>query len=433
MKHRAKLLVVALGLVVLLLVPQSLLFAATTLKFFHTLWIPSMVELMDEAAARYEEENPGIKIEQTRVSWTDAPSQLMTSIMGGEPPDITMAGWSMVGQFRGMGAFADITDLIPEEMKKSFLPTAVEGVTYEEGRFDGVPQEGCIWAQFYRKDLFAEAGLDPSGAPDTWEELVEYGEALTKDTDGDGNIDQWAFGWPVQAENAGQFWLTFLYQAGSQVIVLEDGKWKSLLDQKEALEGTQFMVDLVQRYKVSPASIVDMNWEDVTNGFAAGKFAIMHNGAWVVGSVKQKAPDLEGKWSTDIIFAGPGGRVTQGGPNNFHILKASKNIEQAWDFLEFLYEEGRTADLTYVEELANLVGSIQWNYDYMDFVRSTYEPLLQPFLEHKYAKLPPFTPHWQTFVSLFGDAAVQDMIMGKRTVKATLEDLHAKLNQLHSQ
>jgi len=403
----------------------------TNIKFFHTFWVPSMLEILEVAIARYENENPGIKIQETRVSWTDAASQLMTSIMGGVAPDIVIANPSTVARFRAIGAFADITDLIPEKIKNSFVPAAMDIMTNQDGRIDGIAGEGCTWALFYRKDLFEEAGLDPNDPPETWEELVEYAQALTKDTDGDGKIDQWGYGWPVQAENATDYWENFLWQAGSDIVSFEDGNWKSKLAEEESIKGTQFMVDLVQKYKVSPVGLVDMNWEDVTNGFVFGNFAMMHNGAWVTGSVQSKGPELEGKWGTVPLYAGPAGRANRGHPNTFHILEVSNLKEQAWDFLEFTYTEGRKGELSYMEEMCELVASMLWTDHYIEYARETYGELGQPFIEsYKSAKIPPMAGSWQTLCDMFGDIAIQELLMGERDVEETLKDLDNRFNKL---
>ncbi len=41
---------------------------------------------------------------------------------------------------------------------------------------------------YYRTDLFQEKGLQP---PTTWDEYLSAAQALTTDTDGDGNTDIW--------------------------------------------------------------------------------------------------------------------------------------------------------------------------------------------------------------------------------------------------
>ena len=59
-----------------------------------------------------------------------------------------------------------------------------------------------------------------------WEKLVEVGKQLTKDTDGDGTIDQWGlYTETTDMENA---WSSFVWQAGGDILT-EDGT-KSALD-----------------------------------------------------------------------------------------------------------------------------------------------------------------------------------------------------------
>ena len=403
----------------------------TTIRFFHTFWVPEMLEILGEAINRYQVENDGVIVRETRVSWTDASSQLMMSIMGGESPDLIVANPSMVAQFRSIGAFAEIGDLMPEELTQSFSSAALDMMTNPEGKIDGIANEGCTWGLFYRSDLFEEAGLNPNSPPETWEELVEFGQKLTKDTSGDGRIDQWGYGWPVQAENATDYWEHFMWSAGSEVVSYENGEWLSHLTEEPAVTGTQFMVDLIHKYKISPFGLVDMNWEDVTNGFVQGNFAMMHNGAWVVGSVAQKGPDIEGQWGTAPIFAGPAGRVNRGHPNTFHILKASDKREQTWDFVEFLYTEGRKPELSYMEEIAESGAALIWTDHYIDYARRTYPELALPFVDsHVTSQIPPLDPRWETLTVMFGDAAIQELLMTNGDVKEMLKMLEARLNRL---
>ncbi len=55
----------------------------------------------------------------------------------------------MLASYRGIGAVADLTDMIPADMKNSFLPTALSIISNSQGHIDALPQEGCTWALFY--------------------------------------------------------------------------------------------------------------------------------------------------------------------------------------------------------------------------------------------------------------------------------------------
>lgn len=407
-----------------------------TLEFMHTFWVEAMVDVLNDAVAAFEADNPNIQINQTQVSWTDANSQYMTSIMGGKAPDIIVTNPGLLASFRGINALADITDRVPEDLIANLKPIAVDIITNAEGRIDGMPEEGCNWGLFYRKDLFEEAGLDPDKAPTNWEEFVEYAKALTKDTDGDGVIDQWGYGWPVQAENANDYWINFMYQAGGNFDVYnpETGAYESNLTGAEATVGTQFMVDLVRKDKVSPESLVEMDWEAVTNGFVDGTFAMMHNGAWVVGSVHSKGPDIEGKWGTALLFDGPAGAAYRGHPNTFNITNASTKQDQAWQFLEYLYTQGADTNadgLSWVEQLCLAGGALCYTNSYEQYAYDTYEDLLIPFVDASAgAKVPPMDPAWMTFSELYGITAVQRMIMGEVSVEDGLQQLDANLKSL---
>ena len=60
-----------------------------------------------------------------------------------------------------------------------------------ENKVYGFPfiPDGMVF--LYNKEMFAEAGL--TEPPKTWDEVYEYGKKLTRDTDGDGKIDQYGF------------------------------------------------------------------------------------------------------------------------------------------------------------------------------------------------------------------------------------------------
>lgn len=407
-----------------------------TVEFFHTTWVPKMLEILEYSIEEFEARNPGIKIVETRTNWTDAPSQLMTSIMGGEAPDLIMTNPPMLAQFRGIDALADISGYISDEFLDNLLPVANDMIYTPDGKIDSLPQEGCNWALFYRKDLFEAAGLDPNKPPQTWEELVEMGKKLTKDKNGDGFVDQWGFGWPVQAENATEYWVNFLQQAGASITIPTNGKWESKLLEPEAFQATQFMVDLVHKYQISPTSVVDMDWEGVTNAFVSGEVAMMHNGAWVVGSVKEKGPELDGKWGTAVLFSGPAGPTYRGHPNTFNILQASTAKDEAWKFLDFFYNEPSPYDegLTLVGSFCNASGGMLYTYDYVEYASKAYEPLLQPFLlASENCKIPPLDPQWQTLSNMFVQSRVQQMIMGEMSVDDALKDLDDKLKNLHDE
>lgn len=405
------------------------------IEFVHTAWVPAQLKVLEKTIAGFEKENPGVKIVETRTSWTDAPSQIMTSIVSGKAPDLIMCNPTMLAEYRGMGVLADLSGYVTDDFMDSLLEGAKNMVIDENGKVDGLPQEGCNYALFYRKDLFEEAGLDPEKPPKTWDEFMKYAKALTKDTDGDGKIDQYGYGWPVQAENASEYWAHFMYMGGADISMYEDGAWKSHLSSKEAIQGTQTMVDLVQKDKIAPESVVDYDWEAAANAFVSGEVAMMQNGSWVVDSVKEKGPDLEGKFGVAVFPDGPSATAYRGYPNTFNVLESSEHKDEVWKFLDYFYNtDSDVKGLTLVGEFCNAAGGMLYTKDFIEYAKANYNKELQAFLhESDNLKAPPLDPDWQSLTSMYGNSTVQQMLMGDINVEEGITTLDEQLKELHGE
>jgi sn-glycerol 3-phosphate transport system substrate-binding protein len=62
--------------------------------------------------------------------------------------------------------------------KGAYLPAVVSYYTDTEGNLLSLPFNSSTPVLWYNKDAFEAAGLDPNDPPETWEEVVEYSEAL---------------------------------------------------------------------------------------------------------------------------------------------------------------------------------------------------------------------------------------------------------------
>lgn len=90
------------------------------------------------------------------------------------PPDICF--WYSGNRMRSFvkrGLFDDISDLFAKEKYKDVLGLAAKAVTVD-GKQYGLPTTALAWGLFYRKDVFAENGLN---VPKTWVEMKAMGEA----------------------------------------------------------------------------------------------------------------------------------------------------------------------------------------------------------------------------------------------------------------
>ena len=81
-----------------------------------------------------------------------------------------------------------------------------------DGQTWGVPDWALHTSVWYRKDLFAQKGLE---IPTDWAEFETVAKALNIDSNNDGNLDIYGFAVPMNpVQVAPQTYYEFLYSAG---------------------------------------------------------------------------------------------------------------------------------------------------------------------------------------------------------------------------
>ena len=186
-------------------------------------------------------------------------------------PDVFYMGPENVKSYVENGYVLDMKPILESEGldTSDILASTLGAYSYEDGQY-GLPHDSSVFAYAYNKDMFDEAGLaypDPN-KPYTYDEFVEVCKALTKDTDGDGEVDQWgcAF-WPNLMI---QPWL---YSNGTSFLK-DDYKTVNVTD-PAFIEAMDKMVSLTTELGVTPTveqeagTGVYQRWIDGTIGFYA--------------------------------------------------------------------------------------------------------------------------------------------------------------------
>ncbi len=105
---------------------------------------------------------------------------------------------------------------------KDFYPRLLDQVRFQ-GQTWGVPWLAWDCVLVIDTELFEKASIHD--APRTWDEFLEAATALTRDTNGDGQIDQWGLGYRTSDEGLPDLLLTLLTQQGGHFT--RDGKFDS--------------------------------------------------------------------------------------------------------------------------------------------------------------------------------------------------------------
>ncbi|AGB41749.1 ABC-type sugar transport system, periplasmic component [Halobacteroides halobius DSM 5150] len=244
---------------------------------------PTESKLFEKVIKGFEKENPNInvKYEPIQGSYMD---KLQTQLASGTAPDVFYVDsvW--------LPALASKNVLYPMDkfMKQSgvedseFLPGLINGFEYQ-GKQYGIPKGYSTLGLFYNKRMFKEAGI--TDVPDTWAELYQVAKKLTKDTDGDGKVDQWGMSLNTSLAR----FIVFLHQNGEQL--LNDSMTKSALDSPEAIKALEFYNMLYQKGYAAQPGDVGAQW--LGDALGKDRVGMVVTGNWTIPFMKDQYPEVE--------------------------------------------------------------------------------------------------------------------------------------------
>lgn len=178
----------------------------------------------------------------------------------------------------------------------SYTPLTVSVFT-RDGKLYGFPHLAGIPINFYRKDLFDQAGLKP---PKDVDEYYKVAKQLTQDTDGDGKID--IYGCALSASRSGivDEWLSFFFSYGGGLPDRPEQYKRTTFNNPTALKALKMYKRLYD--ECAPAESMTWEFGEVGSAMQRGVVAMMWNwsnsGSWyddpesstVVGKVRANVP-----------------------------------------------------------------------------------------------------------------------------------------------
>jgi multiple sugar transport system substrate-binding protein len=238
-------------------------------------------DVMSRAVEIYRSKYPDIQLVYEPSVESDVTQRVIVELAGGSAADVFISSGADFFNFWEKGAFLDLTDLVnaDDELKPDDLYPQ-PGAFFHEGKWYGMPFQLVSNGCYYNKTLFDQAGLPgPRDYPDnpdgiwTWDDFLAAAKALTKDTDGDGETDQWGY----SATGFEFGWLAWIWSNGGDYIDLE--KMKTTLDQPEAVQAFQFVIDMIHKDKVmiEPTAGEQLATQLGVSGFIAGKVGITYS------------------------------------------------------------------------------------------------------------------------------------------------------------
>ncbi|MBE0691006.1 MAG: extracellular solute-binding protein [Anaerolineae bacterium] len=194
--------------------------------------------VLNEAVEAFEAEHPNIDIVPEVVAYAERDVKYITEIEAGAGPDIFKIHNISFRNFMERGYLLDLTPFIEAEGEgfiDQWYPGAMQLMQWQD-HYYMLPGEFQTMVFALNRNLVEAAGLDPDSPPQTWEAFLDYAQQLTRDTNGDGQVDTWGVGL-IGAVNPGfeLRFMPFMYSFGANV--LNDDNTCSALNTPEAMAG----------------------------------------------------------------------------------------------------------------------------------------------------------------------------------------------------
>ncbi|MCK6262473.1 extracellular solute-binding protein [Vibrio sp. ZSDE26] len=307
-------------------------------------WDPNFnVAIMEEAAARYTQENPDVTFNILDFSKGEVEQKLQTMLASGVTsalPDIVLVEDYNAQKYLQSfpGSFAPMTDKVDYS---SFAPYKVSVMSYK-GDVYGMPFDTGVTGMYYRTDILEKAGFSAEDMQNiTWERYLEIGKQVKEKT-----------GVAMLGTNPDDLAMVrIMMQSGGEWYFNEDGSLNITENEslKEALEVfRQLMSDDISR----PA----VGWSEWVGTVNRGQVATITTGVWITPSVKA-SDDQNGKWSiapTPRLSKEGSVNASNLGGSSWYVLGSSKVTDTAIDFLNDVYAK----DVNFYETILKERGAV---------------------------------------------------------------------------
>ncbi|HUL99922.1 MAG TPA: sugar ABC transporter substrate-binding protein, partial [Mycobacterium sp.] len=244
-------------------------------------------------SSEFEAQNPGVKLRFIVLSENQSRAKItMSTAMGGGEFDVVMISnfetpqWAKDGWLVNLSDYANAT---PGYDESDFIPSLRESLSYD-GSMYSVPFYGESSFLMYRKDMFANAGIQVKEAPNyqpTWQEVAGWADKL-KTRDVAGICLRSKPGWGEVLAPLDTVINTF----GGRWY---DENWNAQLTSPKVKQAVQFYVDLVRRS--GEAGAAASGFQECANQFGQGQTAMWYDATSAVSVLEdpQTYPDLVGQ------------------------------------------------------------------------------------------------------------------------------------------
>lgn len=288
--------------------------------------------------------HPNIHVTIEQTPWASYWQKLSTEFAAGNAPDVFWDHLAYYPQFVQQGQLMNLSPLIKQSNidTSQYYQTLINEWSYQ-GNVYGLPKDWDTIAILYNKQMFQKAGL-PAPTNMTWNPtdggtFLQLAQKLTLDQNGKhptdpgfdpSHISQYGY---VSENNPQEGFWNFIAMNGGTLLDKQFGQ-NFQLNQPPAQQALQFLVDLINKYHVSPSAAETNNNGGVAEQlFEGSKAAMIAAGDWELSGVSQqtKIP-----WGVVELPAGPNGVVSVFNGLTDAVYAKTQHPQEAWELEQWL-------------------------------------------------------------------------------------------------
>lgn len=298
-------------------------------------WVPPLDDATEknwgDLLKDWEKEND-CKVNLTVIPWDKYEETYTTALNSGEGPDVGYMYNEMFPTYIDAGAVEDMSSYITDEDKKEYK--YLSNGNMMDGQYGWPLVTGVPFVLYYNEDILNALG---EKAPETWDDFARICQEATKDTDGDGKVDQYGFACGMNTSDIGAmqilnaYYYSALWQNGGQVYN-DDLKSVSFADEagKEAVTWLKGLTSYMNE------DFMSLSWSDAfSNVFGAGKaaFGITRSSQTDGTTFAETYPDLNWNFVTSLKNKDFG---TFGATDCLTLMSACEDKDLAMDFIKYV-------------------------------------------------------------------------------------------------
>ena len=291
-------------------------------------WVPPLDDATEknwgDLLKDWEKEND-CKVNLTVIPWDKYEETYTTALNSGEGPDVGYMYNEMFPTYIDAGAVEDMSSYVTDEDKKEYK--YLSNGNMMDGQYGWPLVTGVPFVLYYNEDILNALG---EKAPETWDDFARICQEATKDTDGDGKVDQYGFACGMNTSDIGAmqilnaYYYSALWQNGGQVYN-DDLKSVSFADEagKEAVTWLKGLTSYMNE------DFMSLSWSDAFSN----AFGITRSSQTDGTTFAETYPDLNWNFVTSLKNKDFG---TFGATDCLTLMSACEDKDLAMDFIKYV-------------------------------------------------------------------------------------------------